>query len=72
MGKLALIKILIEPAHSEQFLMVPLLNDVPVLHHQNHIRFPYRRQTVGHDKAGPSLHHLLKRLLYLNFRPCID
>ena len=41
--------------------MIALLDDMTILHDQNHIGLPDRGQTMGNDKAGTSLHHLLQR-----------
>ena len=71
-SKLAVIQVRIETSCRQQRLMIALLNDFPVFHNQNHIRFPNRRQTVCYDKARAPLHHGQKRLLYPQLRSRIN
>ncbi len=52
--------------------MITLLDNIAVLHHQNHIRLLYGGQTMGHNKAGSALHHSGKGALNLHFCAGID
>ena len=55
-----------------QLRMASLLNDVPVLHDQDHIRFPYGGKPVCHNKARVSFHQSSESLLDLHFRSGIN
>ncbi len=70
--KLAVIKIRIKSILRQQRLMGALLNNVPVFHHQDHIRLPDRGKAVRDDKAGPPLHHGRKCFLDADLGPRID
>ena len=72
MGKLALVQLGIEAALPEKGLVVPLLNDVAVLHDEDHVRLPDGGQTVSYDEGGAALHHGIKGLLDPDLRPGID
>ena len=61
--ELALIQLCIEPFLLQQFLMLAGLQNMSVLHNQNHIRFLNGRQPVCHHKARPSLHQFLECFL---------
>ena len=52
--------------------MPPLLDDVAVLHDENHIRLADGGQAVGHDEACPGLHHSVERLLDVRFGARVD
>ena len=52
--------------------MSPLLDDLPIPHHQNHIRLLNGGQAVRNNKAGPSVHHFGKCPLDLDFGPGVD
>ena len=47
--------------------MGALLDDVPVLHDQNHIGIANGGQPVGNDKTGSALHEVIHCLLNQNF-----
>ena len=55
MGKLALVQLGIEAALPEKGLVVSLLNDVAILHDEDHVRLPDGGQSVCHHKAGVTI-----------------
>lgn len=63
---------MIEATFFQQFFMITLFDDLAVFHNKNQRGITYRRQSVGYDKACPSLHQLIKCFLYLKFRTCIN
>ena len=70
--ELAVIQICIESALCQQFLMITLLDDVPILHDQNDISLTDGGQSVGNDEGGASFHHAVKGLLNLDLGTGID
>ena len=45
--------------------MLALLDDMPVLHNEDHVRLADGREPVRHNEARPSDHHLRERVLNL-------
>ena len=54
--ELAVIQFGVESAGLQQALVVALLDDVPIAHHQNQVGVADGGQAVGNDKAGAALH----------------
>lgn len=42
--------------HPEQFLMCTPLDDLPVLHHQNHVGIPDGGKAMGNNQTGTPPH----------------
>ena len=53
-------------------MVISLLNNVSVLHHQNNVSVTDRGKPVGHNKAGSALHHSRKRVLDFQLRSGIN
>ena len=52
--------------------MRSLFNNMPILHHQNHIRFLNRRKAMRHDERRAPIHQARKSGLNLDFRARVD
>ncbi len=72
MCKLTIIQIIIEPFLCQQFLMISLLNDRTIFHHQNPVCILNRGQSMCHDKAGAPFHQFCKCILNLDLRSGIN
>ena len=70
--ELAVVQVGVEAVLGKEVLVPPLLDDVAVLHDENHIRLADGGQAVGHDEAGPGLHHSVERLLDVRFGAGVD
>ena len=64
--KLTIIELCIETVFVQKLFMSTLLNNLPLVHHQNQIRLFNSRQAMRHNKARPPLHHSVKGLLYMH------
>lgn len=54
--KLTIIQLRIRPAPPQQLPMAPLLDNIPVPHHQDQVRVHNGRKPVSNDEAGAALH----------------
>ena len=66
--KLAVVKVSVEFAQLHQFIMVTLLNDSAVFHHQDMVGVPDGGKPVGDDKAGTAFHQGIHCLLDFKLR----
>ena len=57
---LARVEVVVAAAHRKQFRVIAALHDHALLHHQNLVGAPNRRQPVGDHKRRPSLHQLIQ------------
>ena len=69
--KLAIIERGVKSILCHQGFMVALLDDIPVLHNQDHIGVFDGGKAVGDDEAGTAAHQIIHGLLNLNLCPCI-
>ena len=67
LSELRAVQIRIEPVLRQQLIVRTLLDDVAVLHDQDHIRIADGGKAVRNDKAGPALHQMIHCLLDQNF-----
>ena len=60
------------PASLEQLLVGALLDDLAVLHHQDHVGIPDRGEPVGDDEAGPIGPQRRHGMLHQHFGSGVD
>jgi hypothetical protein len=66
-AELAIVKVVVKPSGTQQFVVISSFNDLPSVDDQDLIRIPDGTQTVGYDETGPSFHQLQHRLLDMHF-----
>ena len=71
MFELTPVKRLIKTARGKKLFVLPLLYYITISHDKYAVSFSYGRQSVGHDKAGPTLHQFRKSILNLKLCPGI-
>lgn len=71
-GKLAVVQVGVKAFLFQQFPVGSLFHNVSLIHHHDAIRFLDGAQPVRYDKAGPTLHHFVERLLNPDLRTGID
>ena len=52
-GELGVVEVVVGPARGEQLGVVALLDDAAVLHHEDEVGVPDRREPVGDHEARP-------------------
>ena len=70
--KLTAIELIVEAAATQQGLMVALLHDLSVPHHQDHVGGFDCGKTVRYDKGCSPLHHKGKGVLDLQLHTGVD
>ena len=70
--ELTIVKVSIKAVFGHQLVVVPGLNDVPVVYHHNLFGVANGRQPMGTHKARPVLLQIIHRRLDQCFRPGID
>ena len=70
--ELAIIEISIESILAHEFLVVALLDNISVFHHENQIRITDSGQAMGNNKGGPAFHEFVHGFLNQLFCTGID
>ena len=70
--ELAIIEISIEAILAHEFLVVALLDNISIFHHENQIRISDSGQAMGNDKGSSALHEFVHGFLNQLFCSGID
>lgn len=65
--ELAVVELVVEALFIQELLVVTLLEDVAIFHDEDYVGLTDGGKSVGYDKAGSALHHLIKGFLDTNF-----
>ena len=57
--ELAIVEISIEAILGHEFLVITLLDNISIFHHENQIRITNSGQAMGNDKGGPAFHEFV-------------